>query len=299
MDFRTIIGIIGFLGKQIDKYMNRAKSIFISLANMVWGYFTYIFVRDLISGGFTLTGLGLFFVSLLPLAFFMVLLMFRPVARTSKSLNVFTALISVGIIIIFTEVYQTNTTSNYLLMATGSLVMWLLYVYWYSFLPKSRLELSVGGLMPDLIFKNQDNEEFHASDFVGKKVLYLFYRGNWCPLCMAQIKEISAQYRELEKRGVEVLLISPQRASKSIALAKKMEVNFHFLTDTNNAMARKLKIDHKHSVPLGMEVLGYKSESVLPTVIITDEQGKILFLDQTDNYRVRPEPETFLKAIDG
>ena len=36
----------------------------------------------------------------------------------------------------------------------------------------------------------------------------------------------------------------------------------------------------------------------LPTVIITDAKGKIVFADLTDNYRVRPEPETFLKVID-
>ncbi len=126
----------------------------------------------------------------------------------------------------------------------------------------------------------------------------MFYRGNWCPLCMAQIKEISAQYQELEKRGVEVLLISPQPVGKSASLAKKMKVNFHFLTDEKNAMARELKIDQKFGIPLGFEVLGYASETVLPTIIITDEEGKIIFLDQTDNYRVRPEPETFLKILD-
>jgi hypothetical protein len=36
----------------------------------------------------------------------------------------------------------------------------------------------------------------------------------------------------------------------------------------------------------------------MPTVIITDEQGKIIFADLTDNYRVRPEPETFLRVLD-
>ncbi len=44
--------------------------------------------------------------------------------------------------------------------------------------------------------------------------------------------------------------------------------------------------------------MGYDSDTVLPTVIITDEKGKIIFVDLTDNYRVRPEPETFLQIID-
>lgn len=45
---------------------------------------------------------------------------------------------------------------------------------------------------------------------------------------------------------------------------------------------------------MGMQVLGYESDSVLPTVLLTDTQGLIVFSDQTDNYRVRPE----LKDID-
>ena len=36
----------------------------------------------------------------------------------------------------------------------------------------------------------------------------------------------------------------------------------------------------------------------MPTVVITDANGKIIFRDLTDNYRVRPEPETFLKILD-
>ncbi len=31
---------------------------------------------------------------------------------------------------------------------------------------------------------------------------------------------------------------------------------------------------------------------------LADANGKIVFADLTDNYRVRPEPDTFLKVID-
>lgn len=63
-------------------------------------------------------------------------------------------------------------------------------------------------------------------------------------------------------------------------------------------MARRLGIEHVGSVPFMMEPLGYGSESVLPTVLIVDPAGTIIFADLTDNYRVRPEPSTFLAALD-
>jgi hypothetical protein len=41
----------------------------------------------------------------------------------------------------------------------------------------------------------------------------------------------------------------------------------------------------------------FTCSSVLPTVIIVDPEGRIIFTDQTDNYRVRPDPDTFLKVL--
>jgi len=221
----------------------------------------------------------------------------KPAARTSRSLKLITILIIIGACLTLVGVYNNNISAEFASFAGVSLLLWILYIYWYSKFVDRKANIELGSVFPELSLLNNENVEISTNIFKGKKVLYMFYRGNWCPLCMAQIKEISEQYKELEKRGVEVLLISPQPVSHSKALAKKMGVNFQFLTDKGNTMARMLKIDHAHGTPFGMEVFGYSSETVLPTVIITDEEEKIIFLDQTDNYRVRPEPETFLRAI--
>ena len=34
-----------------------------------------------------------------------------------------------------------------------------------------------------------------------------------------------------------------------------------------------------------------------PTIILTDNRGTIVYSDQTDNYRVRPHPEQWLKTL--
>ncbi|GAB4137003.1 MAG: hypothetical protein Kow00104_20510 [Rhodothalassiaceae bacterium] len=48
---------------------------------------------------------------------------------------------------------------------------------------------------------------------------------------------------------------------------------------------------------MGMQALGYASDTVLPTVVITGRGGTILWTHETDNYRVRPEPGTFLEIL--
>ncbi len=71
-----------------------------------------------------------------------------------------------------------------------------------------------------------------------------------------------------------------------------------FLVDPDARAARSLGILHEGGLPATLDVLGYDQDTVLPTAVLADAAGTIMFSDQTDNYRVRPEPETFLAALD-
>jgi peroxiredoxin len=115
---------------------------------------------------------------------------------------------------------------------------------------------------------------------------------------MEQVKEIAAEYRELEARGVEVFLIARQPEANTRALAKRFDVPIRFCVDEDGGLARQLGIEHAGGVPFLMDALGYDADSVLPTVLITDPSRTIIFADLTDNYRVRPKPSTFLAALD-
>lgn len=61
---------------------------------------------------------------------------------------------------------------------------------------------------------------------------------------------------------------------------------------------KALEIDHAGGLPLGMQTLGYEEDTVLTTVIVTDEDGTTPLADETDNDRVQPEPATFLRVLD-
>ena len=36
---------------------------------------------------------------------------------------------------------------------------------------------------------------------------------------------------------------------------------------------------------------------MLPTVIVTDANGKVIWVHETDSYRIRPEPDTYLEVL--
>ncbi len=97
---------------------------------------------------------------------------------------------------------------------------------------------------------------------------------------------------------MRVALLSPQPAGHTQRLAGRFDVPFEFLINRDSRAAKALGIDHPGDLLLGMQALGYEEDTVLPTVIVTDEDGTILLAAETDNDRVRPEPATFLRVLD-
>lgn len=174
----------------------------------------------------------------------------------------------------------------------------LVYLYWYSILKRSAADgLRIGETFPTLNLADETGQPMDIQSLFGVPLLLVFYRGNWCPLCMAQVRELADQCREFQQRGVTVILISPQPQNKSVKLAKRLGTPFRFLVDPGGQAARKLGIGHIGGLPLGLQVFGYNTDTVLPTVIVTDKNGKIVFVDKTENYRMRPELEDLLEAM--
>jgi len=224
-----------------------------------------------------------------------------PTARTSSNLGTLVGLGVIGAVTAVISVLQMTSIAWLPLVCAIAIGMGgnLLYVFWYSrFGRGENQQLQVGKKLPGFVLEGQKGQQIKSAEFVGKPALIIFYRGNWCPLCMAQIKEVAGQYKAMVDRGVQVVLVSPQSHDNTESLAKKFAVPFQFLVDKDNKAAEKLNIISKNGTPAGMGVLGYDSDTVMPTVLITDAKGKIIFADLTDNYRVRPEPETFIQVLE-
>ena len=89
-----------------------------------------------------------------------------------------------------------------------------------------------------------------------------------------------------------------QGIENSTKLAKGLELPQHFeiFQDNDLRAAKTLGIEDIGGAPSGMS--GYPVDTVMATVIALDETGRVLFGDETDNYRVRPHPDTFLHVFE-
>jgi peroxiredoxin len=273
-----------------------SKSLYVSFYMMLAMAITVFAVLELVSTQDYLTWGGVLLTTAPFLIVLMWIMIFRNVARTSSR---FPALIVMGLIGVIFAIrgYVLGGSAIAPAFAVTGFVGFLVYDYWYSSFHRAAGQLGVGRILPGFELTDTAGRTISSTSLTDKPTVWIFYRGNWCPLCMAQIKELVAQYQQLEDLGVRVALVSPQPHKFTKGLAKRFDVAFDFLTDEDNRAARALGIDHPHGLPMGMQALGYDSETVLPTVIITGTDGLILWVHETDNYRVRPEPETYLAVL--
>jgi peroxiredoxin len=175
---------------------------------------------------------------------------------------------------------------------------YLAYLFWYSsFRRKPASALRNGSTLPEFHLMTPEGGTVSSRSLLGAPALIVFYRGNWCPLCVTQITEVAGRYREMEALGIRVVMVSPQPPQHSKALSNRFDAPMTFWVDPDNAAARQLGIVDEQGLPIGMEALGYDRDTVLPTSIMTDASGTVFYNDQTDSYRVRPSPDEFLQAF--
>jgi peroxiredoxin len=276
----------------------RLKSVFIFPAVGVSVIlFGVSIVAALLGGNEATAWLGAAIASV-PLPFVASYLMFGGVERTSENLPFILLIGAAGAMVAVWEQFVEQTSGwAPTSVALASIFLLLLYVFWYSRFGRfDSVQLMVGGKLPGFSLRDIDGKEFDSAALEGAPAVLLFYRGNWCPLCMAQIKEMAARYKDLDAMGIKVLMISPQPEELSRKLAGQHDVPFLFLVDEDNSVAESLGIAIRNGVPVGLPG-GYAPDTVLPTLVVTNARGTILFSDQTDNYRVRPEPDVFLAIL--
>lgn len=223
----------------------------------------------------------------------------KDLARTSRRLPVIQGLAVVGFFLAFFSVLVIGAPDYLALaLAAAGLVLFVIYNFWYSELnPPPSPALQKGARLPGFTLEDIGGRTLRAEDLSAGPAFLLFYRGNWCPFCMAQVSEIVSHYKELEDLGVTVALISPQPLHKTAKLAAKHGVNLRFLIDHDNQAARALGIEIKRGLPLGMTLLGYAEQTVMPTIILIGSNGRVLYAERSENYRVRPHPQRLIGIL--
>ena len=148
-----------------------------------------------------------------------------------------------------------------------------------------------------------------ARNLGGKPAVIVFYRGGWCPYCNIALRTYQAQLvPALAERGVGLVAISPQAPDGSLSTKESKELTFTVLSDPGNQIAGKLGIltapsdgTRAAQLQLGLDIAQVNADGTtglpMPTVVVTDADGVIGWIDVRSDYTTRTEPSQILQAV--
>lgn len=91
--------------------------------------------------------------------------------------------------------------------------------------------LAVGQKAPDFKLRTTPDELVALSDFLGRRIVLVFYPADWSPVCGDQLALYNELHDEWKKLDAQVLGISVDNTWCHIAYAKDRHLHFPLLSD--------------------------------------------------------------------
>jgi peroxiredoxin len=91
--------------------------------------------------------------------------------------------------------------------------------------------IAVGEPAPDFKLRNQDGEEVSLSDFDGRKLLLVFYPGDFSPVCSDQLTVYEDLKPQLSEAGVELVGVSVDSFFAHKAFQQQLGIETTLLSD--------------------------------------------------------------------
>lgn len=169
--------------------------------------------------------------------------------------------------------------------------------------------LQAGAPLPDVSLPDATGRlvGLRAMNATGPLVI-VFYRGGWCPYCNLELRQWQRLLPELQRRGGQLVAISPQTPDNSLSTAEKNELAFPVLSDSELVAARAFGVAFVLSSEL-VELYGRMGNDLptlngngqwilpIPATYLIDAQGVIRYAHLEADYRMRAEPQDVLDLL--
>ncbi|HET9197961.1 MAG TPA: redoxin domain-containing protein [Solirubrobacterales bacterium] len=133
--------------------------------------------------------------------------------------------------------------------------------------------IAVGEQAPDFTLRDQDGEKTSLSDYRGRKVLLIFYPGDFSPVCGDQLSIYQEIKPQIEEKGVELVGISVDSFFAHKAFQEKLGIDTRLLSDFEP------KGEVARAYGSYVEKMGFANR----TLVLVDEDGKVAWAHEADN----------------
>lgn len=169
--------------------------------------------------------------------------------------------------------------------------------------------LPVGGVAPEFALKDHQGRVVRSADLLALGPLIVkFFRGRWCPYCMAELAAWRVIYPEVRARGALLAAISPQTIHQNDLLIQQHPLPFPVLSDPGSAVAESFHVAYpvpayhqKHYRGILVNLPFINGDPAwrlsLPATYVIRQSGEIAFAQGHADFRVRTEPEDVLATL--
>ncbi len=91
--------------------------------------------------------------------------------------------------------------------------------------------LEKGTKAPDFSLKDTPDQKVSLSDFVGKKLIIMFYPADFSPVCGGEVTLFNELIPEFKKYNAELVAISVDNVWSHLEFAKEKNLHFPLLSD--------------------------------------------------------------------
>lgn len=180
-------------------------------------------------------------------------------------------------------------------------------------------ELADSGIARHALHVGANAPQFQLSDAYGKlirsedllalgKLVVLFFRGRWCPYCVAQLEAMQQALPEILAKPANLIAVSPQTARQTAFMVEQHGLIFPVLCDAGNQVAKRFGVAHplpaylqeqyrRTMINLPNSNGDHSWELPFPAVYIVEPSGVISFAQVETDYRQRAEPDRLLAVL--
>lgn len=169
--------------------------------------------------------------------------------------------------------------------------------------------LNVNDKAPEFSAKNQDGKAISLKEKLKTgPVVLVFYRGQWCPYCNRELKNLQDSLSLITAKGATLIAVTPEKPENINKTIEKTKAAYPVLFDEG------LKIMKSYDVAFAVDaktIEKYKGYGIdfneangnnganlpVPAVYIINKKGEIIYKYFDADYRKRPSVKDLLDQL--
>ena len=154
-----------------------------------------------------------------------------------------------------------------------------------------------GQRLPEFEALDESGKPMKSSELAGMPVVMIFVRGNWCPFCSKQVKNLTDYYKRINDLGAKLIFVTPKPLETTRRVAEFFQVEFEFWLDEALSATRQLGLLLESAVPSSHEK-EYGRDTMWPTSLVVDADGIIRHVELSKHIVDRPNPKNLLRELE-